>query len=177
MNVMHMIQALLLTLLLLGGQVIRVEAENGAAVVLTTAGQAAAPRQPTPTSRPTQTHRQTPTPQPEATPSVDAKLLAAGKAIYLASYCGVCHTLAAAQTTGIFGPSHDHIGHTARQRIADPTYQGAATTASDYLRESIVAPSTYFAPGAMNGRHPMPSYAHLSDADLDALVYFLLQQQ
>lgn len=118
-----------------------------------------------------------PSPTPEPMSTVDAELSAAGKAIYLANYCGVCHTLPAAQTSGMFGPDHDHIGLTAAQRVADPSYKGAATTAAEYLHESIVNPSAYFAPGAANGRHPMPPYAHLPESDLKALVYFLLQQQ
>jgi mono/diheme cytochrome c family protein len=116
----------------------------------------------------------TPTP---AAPIVNSALLAAGRTAYLTNYCGVCHTLAAAGARGVFGPSHEHIGRTAAQRSADPAYRGGATTAAGYLRESIVTPAAYFAPGTANGRHPMPPYAHLPRAEVDALVYFLLQQQ
>lgn len=126
---------------------------------------------------PAATPTRLPSPTAQPTPTVDAARLATGKAVYLANYCGVCHTLQAAGTAGVFGPSHEHMGRTAAQRIADPSYKGAARTAAEFIRESIVTPSAYFAPGVVNGRHPMPSYAHLPQADLDALVYFLLQQR
>jgi nitric oxide reductase subunit C len=129
------------------------------------------------TRTPAATPTRLPSPTAQPTPTVDAARLATGKAVYLANYCGVCHTLQAAGTAGVFGPSHEHMGSTAAQRIADPSYKGAARTAAEFIRESIVTPSAYFAPGVVNGRHPMPSYAHLPQADLDALVYFLLQQR
>lgn len=129
------------------------------------------------TRTPAATPIRSPSPTAQPTPTVDAARLAAGRTIYLANYCGICHTLAAAGTAGIFGPSHERMGRTAAQRIAAPSYTGAATTAAEFIRESIVAPSAYFAPGTANGRHPMPPYAHLPQADVDALVYFLLQQR
>lgn len=164
MRVVNMV--LILVLFIVGGYTLPISPAFGATPTAT----ATAPAARTPTLVP----RSTSTPQ--LTPAVDAALLAAGKAAYLANYCGICHTLAAAGTTGTFGPSHEHIGRTAAARIAAPSYTGAATTAADYIRESIVAPAAYFAPGA-NSRHPMPPYAHLSRVNIDALVYFLLQQQ
>ncbi len=161
--------AMLLVFLLLTSQNKPAIAANGA-----TPGSSFTVLQATRIPATTPVRRLSPTPQP--TPTVDAARLAAGKAVYLANYCGVCHTLAAAGTAGIFGPSHERMGRTAVQRIAAPSYTGAAATAADYIRESIVAPAAYFAPGA-NARHPMPPYAHLPRADVDALVYFLLQQQ
>lgn len=122
-------------------------------------------------------------PQPLATaaatpePAFDPMLYEQGKQVYLSQYCGVCHTLAAADTHGMFGPAHDGIGANATQRIADPRYGGQATTAAEYIRESIVAPSTFVAAGAGLGRQAMPTYAHLPPADIDALVYFLSQQR
>ncbi|HHY56668.1 MAG TPA: cytochrome c [Chloroflexi bacterium] len=153
---------LLLVIFALSGMSLPAGATSGATVTPAVASQ--------PTSTPARP------PRPAPTPTVDAARLAAGKAIYLANYCGICHTLAAAGTTGAFGPSHEHIGSIAAQRIASTAYTGAAKTAADYIRESIVAPAAYFAPGA-NPRHPMPPYAHLAREDVDALVYFLLQQQ
>ena len=112
-----------------------------------------------------------------ATTAVDAALYAQGKQVYLSQYCGVCHTLAAAGTGGMFGPAHDSLGRHANQRIADPRYQGSATTAEDYIRESIVDPSIFIAAGAGPGHQAMPSFAHLPSADIDAMVYFLSQQR
>lgn len=123
------------------------------------------------------------TPAPSAAATVTptaaqaAALAAAGQKVYLKNYCGVCHVLTAAGTRGMFGPPHDHIAATAVQRLADPNYGGTATTAAEYLRESIVDPKAYAAGGYTNTPHPMPPYAHLPQADIDALVFFLLQQQ
>lgn len=126
----------------------------------------------------------TPTAQPLPAPvdvaisnTVDAAKTERGKQVYLNSYCGVCHALASARTKGIFGPAHEHIATTAALRIASPDYTGSATSAAGYLRESIETPQTYAAPGVANLSHPMPPYTGLSETDLDALIYFLLQQE
>lgn len=135
-------------------------------------GQHAQAATPTPASTPTLT----PTPAP-ATPVTEDKRVAAGRQVYLQNYCGICHTLAAAGTHGAFGPPHDGIAATARQRLADPNYSGKAVTVIQYLRESIVEPAAYAAPGYTYTSHPMPVYAYLPKRDLDALIYFLLQQK
>jgi mono/diheme cytochrome c family protein len=118
---------------------------------------------------------------PPATAAVPASafdpvLYEQGKQVYLSQYCGVCHVLAAAGTTGVFGPAHDHVGRVAGERIAEPRYAGAATTAEAYLRESILEPGVHIVSGGI-ARQAMPSFAHLPAADIDALVYFLAQQQ
>lgn len=86
-------------------------------------GQHAQAATPTPASTPTLT----PTPAP-ATPVTEGTRVAAGRQVYLQNYCGICHTLAAAGTHGAFGPPHDGIAATARQRLADPDYSGKAVT-------------------------------------------------
>jgi mono/diheme cytochrome c family protein len=116
-------------------------------------------------------------PSPSALPVVaDPVLLAAGLAVYRAQYCGVCHTLDAAETRGTFGPVHNGMGVTANERIHDESYHGTATTATDYIRESIVDPQLYIVPGYAATSHRMPVYAHLDSASLDALVAFLVAQ-
>ena len=114
----------------------------------------------------------TPTPEP-----VDPALVEAGRVLYIDNYCGTCHALAAAETNGIFGPDHDHIATVALERIADDRYRGVAATAEMYILESIVKPEIYLAPGSVIARQQMPPYSHLDEKDLDALVYFLLQQK
>lgn len=134
----------------------------------------------TPVRTPTVTAAATPTPRPPVTPpaegTVDIVLVEAGKAVYLKQYCGVCHTLAAAGTKGAFGPSHEQIGTNAAARIQMATYNGQATDAAEYLRESIVEPRAFLAPGS-SPNHPMPPYTNLTTEEVDALVYFLLQQK
>lgn len=112
---------------------------------------------------------------PEAT--ADPARLAEGIAVYRKQYCGICHVLSVIPTTGTFGPTHDGVGSRALERIADPGYTGTATTAAEYLRESLVDPHAYIVPGAASGAHPMPDYSFLSDAELDALVDLLLAQR
>jgi nitric oxide reductase subunit C len=112
-----------------------------------------------------------------AAPEVaDPAVLAAGLSVYRAQYCGVCHTLDAAETRGTFGPPHNGMGALAAGHIQQADYQGGATTAEEYIRESIVEPQVYIVPGYATTSHRMPSYAHLDATALDALVAFLLAQ-
>ncbi|QPC83956.1 c-type cytochrome [Phototrophicus methaneseepsis] len=110
-------------------------------------------------------------------PSIDEALLEEGRASYLHNYCGSCHQLTAANTRGTFGPSHDHIGTIAAERVTTEGYTGTATTAEGYLRESLLDPLVYSAPGYEATNHHMPAYTHLPDEEIDALVYFLLHQE
>jgi mono/diheme cytochrome c family protein len=108
---------------------------------------------------------------------IDEAIVAHGLEIYKQQYCGICHQLDAAQTAGLFGPSHNGVGAHAAERIADPNYGGKATTPAKYLMESLVEPGIYYVPEYAQSRHPMPAYVHVPEADLDALVYMLLQQK
>lgn len=108
---------------------------------------------------------------------IDEELVALGRDVYRRNYCGTCHTLAAAETTGVFGPAHDHVASLALERMADPQYQGNATTVDAYIRESILEPQVYIAPGSMIAHQQMPPFTHLPAEDIDAMVYFLAQQQ
>jgi mono/diheme cytochrome c family protein len=96
--------------------------------------------------------------------------------VYLQSYCGACHALAAAGTAGAFGPSHDDARALAEERLRDPNYRGAATTAAEYIRESIVDPGAYIVPGYAATPHRMPAYGNLDDEALDALVALLMHR-
>ena len=108
---------------------------------------------------------------------IDEALVAAGRDVYRKNYCGTCHTLAAAETSGVFGPAHDHVATLALDRLDDPDYRGVATNAAEYIRESILKPEIYIAPGSMLAHQQMPPFTHLSADDVDALVYFLMQQK
>jgi len=108
------------------------------------------------------------------TEAADPALLAAGLAAYHANYCGVCHTLAKAETTGTFGPPHNGLAAVVAGHLSDGTYQGAAKSPAEYVHESIINPQAYIAPGYATTSHRMPSYAHLDEATLNALVVFLL---
>jgi len=113
-----------------------------------------------------------------ATPDLEqAALVERGYAVYLQQYCGVCHQLDAAATTGTFGPPHNDIGHIAAERVRAADYTGKATTAAAYLRESILEPTAYTVPEYTLTAHRMPAYTHLSPDDIDALVAMLLAQE
>ena len=100
-----------------------------------------------------------------------------GITVYQAQYCGICHQLDAAGTAGTFGPTHNGFAQIIMQRIRDPQYDGKATTAGEYIRESILRPELYLAQGYEHSSHHMPAYTNLSETDLDALVQLLLQQK
>jgi nitric oxide reductase subunit C len=118
----------------------------------------------------------TPTPGARATPDQEAPPTN-GLDVYRAQYCGVCHTLDAAETKGPFGPTHNGMASTAARRLEDPDYTGKASTAGEYIRESIIDPTVYLVPGYGLSRYRMGAYTMLSEAELDALVQFLLEQR
>ncbi len=103
-------------------------------------------------------------------------LSARGLAVYKEQYCGVCHQLDAAGTRGIFGPSHDGMADLAAARIQDPAYTGAATDIYAYLHESIVEPDVHYVEGFALSQHRMPTYRHIPDEDLEALIVYLADQ-
>lgn len=111
----------------------------------------------------------------EAPPS-DASMVDRGRTLYVEHHCGVCHALATVGAEGFFGPPHDAMGDVAAARVASRDYEGDATDAAGYIRESIVDPQAYVVPGFALTRHPMPAY-DLPEEDLDALVAFLMAQR
>lgn len=134
--------------------------------------------QPSITPTPTRNATQTPTPLPPAADSAETSArVEHGLAVYKQQYCGLCHQLDAAGTAGQFGPPHNGLGLTAEQRLHDPHYTGTATTAAEYIHESIITPKAYLVPGYEHTAHHMPAYGHLSESDVDALVQFLLHQK
>jgi len=106
----------------------------------------------------------------------EGDMLSRGLAVYNAQYCGTCHTLKAAGSSGAFGPTHDGMGTVAAARVGDPGYHGEATDAAAYILESITDPDAYLPADYAGSRYRMPAFTELSEADLDALVQFLLSQ-
>lgn len=120
-----------------------------------------------------------PADSPPAGPSLDELVarypsFADGLRLYRGQYCGTCHTFGPAATGGVFGPTHDGLRATAEARIQSADYTGSATTAEEYVRESIVRPGVYRVSGYEVTRFLMPAYVNLSEADVDALVHLLL---
>lgn len=108
---------------------------------------------------------------------VDAALIERGREVYLENYCGICHTLTAANTRGTFGPNHDNAAGQAARHLALTSYRGEASTVEEYIRESIVNPTVFYTPGYEATSHHMPAFTHLPDEDIEALVYLLAHQR
>jgi cytochrome c oxidase subunit II len=89
----------------------------------------------------------------------------AGAAVFTNNGCGACHTLTAAKATGKIGPDLDKL----------PSYAaGANQPLPDFIRESIVDPNKYIAPGFPANVMPGTFGASLSKQQLDALVQYLI---
>jgi mono/diheme cytochrome c family protein len=86
--------------------------------------------------------------------------LAEGKQVFTANGCGSCHTLAAANATGVVGPNLD---------------EALPGKSESYIQESIVDPNAKIAPGYSAGIMPPTFGSSLSSAELKALVAFLQQ--
>jgi cytochrome c551/c552 len=79
--------------------------------------------------------------------------------------CITCHSLK--PEVVLVGPSLATIG-------ADAGSRQAGITAREYLRTSIVAPDEFVLDGFDPGRMPQDWAEQLTDADIDALVEYLL---
>ncbi len=91
--------------------------------------------------------------------------------------CASCHSLEPGVV--LVGPSLATIGTLARERVSGPSYEGKATDAAAYLRESILEPDAFIVPGGNftleAGRSLMPAIVgrQLTDAQIDDLVTYL----
>jgi len=132
---------------------------------------------PSPKTTPTPTRETQSIPTEQPAPEPDADLIAQGIQVYRSQYCGICHTLTAASTRGTFGPNHDHVAAQALDHLANPRYNGSATSVPEYLMESLITPQLYLVPGYETSPHPMPPFGHLSQDDLAALVALLSVQE
>jgi nitric oxide reductase subunit C len=116
---------------------------------------------------------------PGAQPQVEAAIPGdRGRALFHgAGACAGCH--AVAPGVHLVGPSLAGIASIAAARVADPAYRGSARGSDEYLRESILDPSRFVAPGGNfatpDGRSFMPDhYAKILDAgQVDDLIAYL----
>jgi len=90
--------------------------------------------------------------------------VARGAQLYRQKSCGSCHEIGG--EGGRIGPSLTHVGTAAGERQP-------GTPADQYLRESITDPGAYIVPGYPDSMSRGLARG-LSDADLDALVRYLL---
>ncbi len=90
---------------------------------------------------------------------------AAGKAVFDANGCAACHALQAAGASGTTGPDLDKLAQEAQQ---------AGQPLQDFVRQSIVDPNAYVAPGYPKNVMPSTFGSSLPQAQLDALVQYLV---
>ncbi len=106
--------------------------------------------------------------------------------VELHATCAACHTVEGTSSSGVACPDLSDIGAVAAERIADADYAGDATTAEEYIRESILDPNAYIVPNAdgrvheAGGVSTMPASTakatglEANPAELDRLVAYLL---
>lgn len=119
---------------------------------------------------------------PAAEPTVvPASVVEKGKQVYNQYGCQACHAIAGF-ADGQVGPALDNIYKVAQERIASPEYKqskGKATTAEQYIRESILHPNDYIVPQCPTG--PCPAGVMIQNFEqqikpdeLEALIGYLM---
>lgn len=79
--------------------------------------------------------------------------------------CATCHSL---DGSDLVGPSFDGLAERAGERVE-------GLSAEDYLRQSILTPSSYVVPGYA-GAMPQTYSRTLSEEDVENLIAFLMEQ-
>lgn len=109
---------------------------------------------PTETTPPTVTGTPTvvasPTKVEQASPAAAAAGegdVARGKVLFATNKCDSCHDISNPFPGGEYGPNLGNISTEALNVIALPDYQGTATNAAEYIRESVLMPNIYIVPG------------------------------
>jgi cytochrome c551/c552 len=120
----------------------------------------------TPTTGTSSTSTAATTTTSATTTSAGGAALAAGKTVYNANGCAACHTFAPANSTGTIGPNLDTAP------TADASKDNMALPA--FVKQSIVDPNAYIAPGYAKGVMPTTFGTSLSSAQLDSLVAFIV---
>jgi cytochrome c oxidase subunit 2 len=90
---------------------------------------------------------------------------ALGKTTFASAGCGGCHTFTPAGTDAQVGPDLDKLAADAK---------AAGEPVADYVRQSIVDPNAYVAPGYPKNVMP-ETFKSLPKDQLDALVQYLIQ--
>ena len=81
--------------------------------------------------------------------------------------CGACHVIPGVpNAVGAIGPDLSEIGAAAEEIIADPEYGGEATTAAEYIHESIVDPNAFVTPECPGGAPCAPGLMPPTFGDL-----------
>jgi nitric oxide reductase subunit C len=91
--------------------------------------------------------------------------------------CAACHSTA--PDVALAGPTVANMAARAQATVQSPEYTGAAQTAEEYIRESILEPSAHIVPGelySVNGQSVMPhNYDEmLTPEQIEHLVAYLM---
>ncbi|MFZ1745366.1 MAG: hypothetical protein WBO24_13650 [Nitrospirales bacterium] len=93
--------------------------------------------------------------------------------LFVQSGCAVCHTIPGiAPALGREGPRLV-LGTNGPLRLADPQYQGSATTVREYVQESILNPGAYVVPGYSDRVMPRWYGKRLNAMALDRMAEYL----
>jgi cytochrome c oxidase subunit 2 len=92
-----------------------------------------------------------------------------GKQVFASAGCSACHTFAPAGAKGKVGPKLDNLAQTAAG-FAKKRHE----TLAQYVRESIENPRAFTVPGFPKTVMPTTFKSQLSDAQIKALVQYLL---
>lgn len=114
---------------------------------------------------------------PDANPRPDGSDPAAlGEWLFTGTLaCATCHVYeGVSNPIPATGPELTDIATVAADRIDLDDYAGEASTALEYIRESIVSPSAHVVEGFDDGLMPA-TFGTLPEEDLDALVTFLAE--
>ncbi|MGB0909073.1 MAG: c-type cytochrome [Nitrospirales bacterium] len=93
--------------------------------------------------------------------------------LFIQSGCAACHTIPGILAAkGREGPRLI-LGTNGPKRLADPNYQGTATTVHEYIMESILDPGIYVVPGYPDRVMPRWYGKKLSAKALDKIISYL----
>lgn len=93
--------------------------------------------------------------------------------LFVQSGCAVCHTIPGiAPALGREGPRLA-LGTNGPLRLADPQYQGTATSVREYIQESILNPGAYVVPGFSDRVMPRWYGTRLNALALDRMAEYL----
>ncbi|NTW97066.1 MAG: hypothetical protein HGB28_00745 [Oscillochloris sp.] len=124
-----------------------------------------------------------PTPLPTAVPTLAPERIAQARALIVSYGCIGCHTIESyPEARGLLGPDLSHVASESLSIIASQAYKdgkGTATTAEEYLYESIKTPSLFIAPTCPMGDCPdfvMPRdfASRITDEEIATLVDLLM---
>lgn len=133
---------------------------------------------------PTRVPKRPPTPTPE--PTLSPERIALGRELLVTYGCIGCHTMDNyPEARGMLGPDLSNTAAEAMDIITSEAYRasgGTATTASEYIYESIRKPSQYIATDCPLGECPdfvMPRdfSTRISDAEIQVLIDLILNEE